>query len=131
MEVRGPCLLTYHNGKPCQLYEVSTSKRSMKGFNNVRYFFAKWEDAEIYTYYLYQVDGVDFIKRVLASKKMPQWEKKEYRAFLETLDLSILENLAHSLHPLIEKSFVPHVVKRTPDGQTTDDTDDDCEEYGR
>lgn len=129
MEVRGPCLLTYHNGKPCQLYEVTTSQRSMKGYSNVRYFFTRWEDAEIYTYYLYQVDGVDFINRLLASKKMPQWEKKEYRAFLETLDLSILENLAHMLHPTIEKSFVPHLAKRTPDGEE-DDTDDDCGEYG-
>lgn len=129
MEVRGPCLLTYHNGKPCTLYEVSTSKRSMKGYSNVRYFFSRWEDAEIYTYYLYQVDGVDFIKRVLASKKMPQWEKREYRDFLETLDLSVLENLAKMLHPTVEKSFVPHLAKRTSDGEETD-TSDDCGEYG-
>lgn len=129
MEVRGPCLLTFHNGKPCQLYEVATSQRSMKGYSNARYFFTRWEDAEIYVYYLYQVAGVDFIERVLTSKKMPQWEKKEYRAFLETLDLSILENLVQSLHPIIEKSFVPHLAKRNPDG-TEDDTDDDCGEYG-
>lgn len=129
MEVRGPCLMTYHNGKPCKLYEVSTSKRSLKGFQNARYFFEKWEDAEIYLYYLYQVDGVDCIKRILASKKMPQWEKKEYKAFLDTLDLKTLENLAKALHPIIETSFTPHLAKRNTNGEDLDDTYDDCEEY--
>lgn len=128
MDVRGPCLCTYHNGKPCRLYEVVTSKKSMKGYDCVRYFFTNWEDAEIYTYYLYQVDGVDFINRVLVSKKIPQWEKKEYKEFLETLDLSILEDMVKDLKPVVEKGFYPH-LKRTEDGET-DDTDDDCEECG-
>lgn len=129
MEVRGPCLLLYHNGKPCRLYEVSTSQKSLKGFSNVRYFFEDWEDAEVYLYYLYQVAGVDSIKRLLASKKMPQWEKKEYRAFLQTLDLNTLTDLAKSLHPIVEKNFTPHLAKRTPDGEDTNNTYDDCEEY--
>lgn len=126
MDIRGPCLLTYHNGQPCRLYEVSTSKKSMKGFNNVRYFFGSWEDAEIYLYYLYQLDGVDFIKRVIASKKMPNWEKKEYKAFLETLDLKTLKDIASTIQFSSEKTFVAH-LKRQTDGQT-DDSYDDCEE---
>ena len=126
MDIRGPCLLTYHNGQPCRLYEVSTSKKSMKGFNNVRYFFGSWEDAEIYLYYLYQLDGVDFIKRVLSSKKMPNWEKKEYKAFLETLDLKTLKDIASTIQFSSEKTFVAH-LKRQTDGQT-DYSYDDCEE---
>lgn len=126
MDIRGPCLLTYHNGQPCRLYEVSTSKKSMKGFNNVRYFFGSWEDAEIYLYYLYQLDGVDFIKRVIASKKMPNWEKKEYKAFLETLDLKTLKDIASTIQFSSEKTFVAH-LKRQTDGQT-DYSYDDCEE---
>lgn len=126
MDIRGPCLLTYHNGQPCRLYEVSTSKKSMKGFNNVRYFFGSWEDAEIYLYYLYQLDGVDFIKRVIASKKMPNWEKKEYKAFLETLDLKTLKDIASTIQFSSEKTFVAH-IKRQTDGQT-DYSYDDCEE---
>lgn len=129
MEIRGPCLLLCHNGQRCYKYEVTTTERSLKGFSNVRYIFGNWEDAEIYLYYLYQVDGVDCIKRILASKKMPQWEKKEYKTFLDSLDLTELENLAKQIHPIIEKSFVPHLAKRTPDGEDTDDTYDDCEEY--
>lgn len=126
MDIRGPCLLTYHNGQPCRLYEVSTSKKSMKGFNNVRYFFGSWEDAEIYLYYLYQLDGVDFIKRVLSSKKMPNWEKKEYKAFLETLDLKTLKDIASTIQFSSEKTFVAH-IKRQPNGET-DYSYDDCEE---
>lgn len=128
MDIRGPCLLTFHNGQPCRLYEVVTSKKSMQGFNNVRYFFGSWEDAEIYTYYLYQVDGVDFIKRVIASKKMPNWEKKEYKAFLETLDLKTLNDLASTIPFTSEKNFTAH-LKRSTDGET-DDFDYDCEELG-
>ena len=127
MDIRGPCLLTYHNGQPCRLYEVSTSKKSMKGFNNVRYFFGSWEDAEIYLYYLYQLDGVDFIKRVIASKKMPNWEKKEYKAFLETLDLKTLKDIASTIQFSSEKTFVAH-IKRQTDGET-DYSNDDCEEF--
>ena len=126
MDIRGPCLLTFHNGQPCRLYEVVTSKKSMKGFNNVRYFFSSWEDAEIYLYYLYQLDGVDFIKRIQASKKIPNWEKKEYRAFLETLDLKTLADLAAAIPFTSEKTFAPH-LKRITDGET-DDFDYDCEE---
>ena len=98
----------------------------MKGFNNVRYFFGSWEDAEIYLYYLYQLDGVDFIKRVLSSKKMPNWEKKEYKAFLETLDLKTLKDIASTIQFSSEKSFVAH-IKRQTDGET-DYSNDDCEE---
>ena len=129
MDIRGPCLLTFHNGKPCRLYEVVTSKKNMKGFNNVRYFFNSWEDAEIYVYYLYQVDGVDFIKRVQASKKIPNWEKREYKEFLETQDLTILENLVAHIQFTSEKNFTPHLTKRDDDGED-DDTDYDSEELG-
>lgn len=129
MDVRGPCFLSFHNGQPCSLYEVTTSEKSMKGFNTVRYFFTNWEDAEIYTYYLYQVNGVDSIKRLLVSKKIPKWEKDEYAQFLETLDLTTLEQLASHITPIVEKAFIPHLTKRNPDG-TEDDTDDDCGEYG-
>ena len=72
------------------------------------------------------MDGVDFIKRVIASKKMPNWEKKEYKAFLETLDLKTLNDLASTIPFTSEKNFTAH-LKRSTDGET-DDFDYDCEE---
>ena len=129
MDIRGPCLLTFHNGSPCRLYEVVTSKKNMQGFSNVRYFFTSWEDAEIYVYYLYQVDGVDFIKRVQASKKMPNWEKREYKAFLDSLDLNTLKQLVSTIQFTSEKNFTPHLTKRDDYGED-DDTDYDSEELG-
>lgn len=129
MEISGPCLLTFHNGQPCHLYEVVAYSKSPKGFNNTRYFFTNWEDAEIYTYYLYQEDGVDFLRRVINSRKIPAWEKQEYKEFLGTLNLTILKELVKDLHPVIEKSFVPHVKnKGRKDGNYPND---DCEEYIR
>lgn len=128
MDVSGPCLLTFHKGKPCELYEVVSRKKSIKGITCTRYLFETWEEAEIYTYYLYQVEGVDFIKRLLASKKVPNWEKKEYREFYETLDLSLLENLVVNMTPQKETMFIAYVNKRNKNGN--DDTYDDCEEYG-
>lgn len=129
MEVSGPCLLTVHNGKPCRLYEVLLRKKSIKGTTCTRYFFATWEEAEIYTYYLYQECGVDFINRLLAAKKIPNWEKKEYREFLDNLDLKLLEVLIQGIEFEKEQTFVPSRTKRVKNGKT-DEIDDDCEEYG-
>ena len=128
MDVRGPGLVTFHKGEPCKLYEVVTSTKNLKGCTSVRYLFPAWGDAEIYVYYLYQVAGVDFIHRTLASKKIPKWEKQEYRDFLATVDLSVLEEMIKGLNPDVEKIFTPY-IRRPQDGDT-DDTDDDCEEYG-
>ena len=107
MEVRGPCLVTFKNGKPCNLYEVGTTEMTPKGYSNTMYYFDNWDDAETYVHYLYQVAGVLDNKRKLKSKKMAAWEKEEIRAFLATLDLSILENAVKNLNPVIEHRFTP------------------------
>ena len=107
MEVRGPCLLTFHNGKPCHIYEVGTTEITPKGYSNVCYYFKNEDDAEVYVRYLYQVAGVEDNKKKLRSKKIANWEKAEIRAFLATLDLTELENAVKDLKPIIEKRFTP------------------------
>lgn len=107
MEVRGPCLLTFHNGKPCHIYEVGTTEITPKGYLNVCYYFYNEDDAEVYVRYLYQVAGVEDNKKKLRSKKIANWEKAEIRAFLATLDLTELEDAVKDLNPIIEKRFTP------------------------
>lgn len=107
MEVRGPCLVTFKNGKPCHLYEVGTTEITPKGYQNIMYYFDNWDDAETYVHYLYQVAGVLDNQKKLKSKKMAAWEKAEIRAFLATLDLSVLENAIKKLNPVIERRFTP------------------------
>jgi len=107
MEVRGPCLITFRNGQPCRIYEVGTTEMTPKGYSNTMYYFDNWDDAETYVRYLYQVAGVADNHRKLRSKKIAAWEKAEIRAFLATLDLSVLEDAIKDLHPLVERSFIP------------------------
>ena len=107
MEVRGPCLLTFHNGQPCHIYEVGTTEITPKGYVNIMYYFDNWDDAETYVHYLYQVAGIADNQRKLRSKKIAAWEKAEIREFLASLDLSVLENAVKDLNPEIVKKFTP------------------------
>ncbi len=107
MEVRGPCLLTFHNGNPCHLFEVGTTEITPKGYVNICYYFDNWDEAEVYVQYLYQVAGVLDNQKKLRSKKVPAWEKNEIRDFLNSLDLDALENAAKRLNPVIERRFTP------------------------
>jgi len=107
MEVRGPCLLSVHDGQPCHIYEVVTTETTPKGYANTIYYFEDSDDAEVYVRYLYQVAGVEDNQRKLRSKKIADWEKAEIRAFLASLDLTVLEDAIKPLKPTIVKKFIP------------------------
>lgn len=123
MEVSGPCLILFHNGKECKLWEVTTTRKDMTGYHCKHYMFEDEEMAEIYTEYLYQVAGVQYLKQILASKKVPEYEKKDYRAFYESLDLTRLENLVKQFNPIVETKFYPHLKRKDSENLC------DCEDF--
>lgn len=106
VSVSGPCLVLIKNGVPFNKYEVVKSARTLEGMVNEKWYFDSFEEAEIMTLYLQQLEGVADVEAILRSKKRSRQEKNEYQEMLNTMDLNTLPALAKQLNPVYEKVFV-------------------------
>lgn len=92
MEIVGPCHVLLRDGKPVDLQMVSTVKYTLLTCTSTAYYFTNVEDAELYMRYLQQEEGLRTLESILYSKKIPEYEKKSYREFKNTLEPEILRN---------------------------------------
>lgn len=110
MEISGPSHVLYRDGKPADSYLVTSTEKTMTEIKVWSYYFDNPEDAELYLRYLQQEEGMKNLNRVLASKKVPDYEKKDYRAFKDSIDTTILIEIAKKLNP--EKVFNKYKRKK-------------------
>lgn len=86
MDIKGPAFVIMKDGKMLNKYEIVTTKKTLAGYQNTCFYFNSKKDAELYLRFLQQVEGEKFIKDILSSRRTPNWEKKEFREFEETID---------------------------------------------
>lgn len=100
------------NGLPFNKYEVVCSESTPKGISSDCYYFNNKRDAEIYILYLYQLEGVKDIERLLHSNRTHLWEKREFEEFLATLDLEKLPNRVKKIQFTTEHHFVEKLPRK-------------------
>lgn len=101
MSISGPCHVLYRDGKPDDSYLVTATQTTMIEIHVTSFYFKSKDEAELYVKYLQQVEGLKDIDRLLASKKIPEYEKEEYRQFLKTLEPEVLQKAVSKLTPEI------------------------------
>lgn len=106
MEIIGPCHVLLRDGKQVDLQLVSTVKFSLLTCITTAYYFHSVADAELYISYLQQEEGLRNLESILSSKKIPEYEKKGYREFRDSLEPEILRNAVKSID-------VEIIVKKT------------------
>lgn len=97
LEVTGPSFCIMHNGVPCNKWCITAVERTPKGFATTLYFFKRKDHAETYIKYLQQCAGVADIKKKIKNPRTYNWERDEYIEFLNSIDLSKLENAVKNL----------------------------------
>lgn len=101
MDISGPSHVLFRDGKPSDIYLVTATTNTMMDICVTSYYFQTVEEAELYLKYLQQVDGLKELSRILRSKKIPEYEKKGYREFKDSLQPEILETIAKGIKPEI------------------------------
>jgi hypothetical protein len=86
MDIKGPAFVIMKDGKTLNKFEIITTKKTLGGYQNTCYYFNNKNDAELYLRFLQQIAGRRFIEETLSSRRTPNWEKKEFREFEESID---------------------------------------------
>lgn len=107
MELSGPSFCQIKDGQPCNKWMITSWERTPKGTSYQIYYFVLKDDAETYLSYLQQCIGVDDIKKKIKNPRTFKWEKAEYQEFLDSLDLSVLEDAIKGLKFEQEHKFYP------------------------
>lgn len=107
MELSGPSFCQIKDGEPCNKWMITSWERTPKGTSYEVYYFTRKDDAETYLLYLNQCIGVDDLKKKINNPRTFKWEVVDYENFLNSLDLTILENAAKALKFEHEHKFYP------------------------
>lgn len=107
MELSGPSYCQIKDGLPCNKWMLTAYERTPKGTAYDIYLFAKKDDAEIYLKYLQQCIGVADLKKKITNPRTFKWEREEYQTFLDSLDLTVLENAAKKIKYETDHKFYP------------------------
>lgn len=107
MELSGPCFVIVKDGLTINKYELVARVRTPKGTFNTLYYFNNEEDADIYKMYLFQQEGAKELNRLISSERTYKHEKRDYRAFRDSVDWETLPNRVKKMDVKIVKSFVP------------------------
>lgn len=86
MELSGPSFVIVKNGKLINKYELIARVRSPKGIQSTLYYFNTEKDAELYRQYLIQCEGLKSLDKAITSRRIFNWERKEYEDFKESID---------------------------------------------
>lgn len=107
MELSGPSYCHIKDGLPCNKWMITAWDKTPKGTKYDIYYFTTEQEAETYLKYLNQVYGVEDLKKKINNPRTFKWEVKEYEEFLESLDLSFLENAVKDIHFEKDYKFYP------------------------
>lgn len=112
MDISGPAFCIVKDGLPFNKYEIVTTERTPKGISSTAYYFNTLEDAELYLRFLQQKEGERYIDSVLSSTRTPNWEKKEFIEFQESIDWNEIPAKVKSVKFTTRTSFVEIRTKK-------------------
>ena len=112
MDISGPAFCIVKDGLPFNKYEIETTERTPKGICSTAYYFDTLEDAELYLRFLQQKEGERYIDSVLSSTRTPNWEKKEFIEFQESIDWNQIPAKVESVKFTTRTSFVEIRTKK-------------------
>lgn len=107
MELSGPSFCQIKDGYPCNKWMITAHERTPKGTTYDIYLFTSRDDAETYLQYLQQCIGVADIQKKIHNTRTYKWEVEEYKTFLASLDLTVLEEAAKKLKFETDHKFYP------------------------
>ena len=107
MELSGPSFCQIKDGLPCNKWMITAFEKTPKGTKYDIYLFKTKKDAETYFLFLQQCIGVADLKKKISNPRTFEWEKREYREFLHSLDLTVLEKAAESIFFEKDYKFYP------------------------